>query len=83
LNSIPDELGAPKPGPSPTKPLEDKIDRMHHAHKVAGTALTITGLAIAAIGGAIYFARDHSKTGLGVAGVGGGLLLGGGFTLAF
>ncbi len=83
LNSIPDELGSPKPGPSPTKPLEDKLDHVHHAHKVAGTALTITGLAVAVVGGAIYFANDHSRTGLGVAGVGGGLLLGGVFTLAF
>ena len=83
LNAIPDELGAPKPGPSPTKPLEDKIDRIHHAQKVAGTALTLTGLAVAAVGGAIFFAKDHSSTGLGVAGVGGGLLLGGVFTLAF
>ncbi|CAN5400299.1 hypothetical protein BH11MYX1_BH11MYX1_21310 [soil metagenome] len=83
LNAIPDELGAPKPGPSPTKPYEVELEHMHHARRVAGTAFTITGVAVAAIGAAIYFAKDHSKPGLGVAGVGGGLLLGGVFTLAF
>jgi hypothetical protein len=83
LGSVPDELAAPPPVASPTKPLEVKIAAMHHARKVAGTALTLTGVAIAATGAAIYFAKDHSRTGLGVAGVGGGLLLGGAFTLVF
>lgn len=85
LNSIPDELGAPSPTPAPsaTKPLEARLEHQRHARTVAGTVLTITGVAVAAVGAAIYFAKDHSRTGLGVASVGGGLLLGGGFTLAF
>ncbi len=83
LNSIPDDLGKPAPVLQPTRPLEATISQLHHRRTVAGTALTITGLAVAAAGAAIYFAKDHSKTGLGIGGIGGGLLLGGVFTLAF
>jgi hypothetical protein len=85
LNSIPEVLdGEAKPiGPPPTKPLEDKISAMHHTQKVAGTSLVIAGLAVAAAGAAFYFAKDHDKNGLAIAGVGGGVLIGGVITLAF
>jgi hypothetical protein len=83
LNSVPDDLDVPHPVASPAKPLEEKLDQVQHARKVAGTALAIAGVAVGAVGAAIYFANDHAKTGLGVAGVGGGLALGGIFSLAF
>ncbi len=83
LSSVPDDLGAPSPVAPSTKPLEAELADMHHTRRVAGTTLTLSGIAVAATGAAIYFAKDHSRTGLGVAGLGGGLLLGGVFTLAF
>jgi hypothetical protein len=85
LNNIPEVLdGEAKPiGPPPTKPFEDKIAAMHHTQRVAGTSLVVAGLAVAAAGAAYYFAKDHDKNGLAIAGVGGGVLIGGVITLAF
>jgi hypothetical protein len=85
LNNIPEVLdGEAKPiGPPPTKPFEDTIATMHHTQKVVGTTLVVAGLAVAAAGAAFYFAKDHDKNGLAIAGVGGGVLIGGVITLAF
>ena len=85
LNSIPDVLdGEAKPvGPPPEKLFDDKLAVIDHKHKVLGTSLTIAGLAIAAAGAAVYFADHHARSGLAIAGVGGGALIGGVFTLAF
>lgn len=85
LNNIPEVLdGEAKPiGPPPTKLLEDKISAMHHTQAVVGTSLVVAGLAVAAAGAAFYFAKDHDTNGLAIAGVGGGVLVGGVITLAF
>lgn len=85
LNNIPEVLdGEAKPiGPPPTQVLADQISAINHTQKVAGTSLVVAGLAIAAGGAAFYFANHHDKNGLAIAGVGGGVLVGGVITLAF
>jgi len=85
LEHVPDDLGAATTpvAPVPIAPNEDQLAAVRHGHKVAGVALTIAGLAVAAAGVAFYFANDHDKNGLVVGGGGGGLLLGGIITLTF
>ncbi|HEY0252615.1 MAG TPA: hypothetical protein VGC41_13865 [Kofleriaceae bacterium] len=79
LNSIPDDLAADaRPlAPAPPPPVE------HHRSHALPVGLAIAGAVIAAAGIGYYAAQDHSKPGLAVAGVGGGLLVGGLVTLAF
>lgn len=79
LEHVPADLGAP---PAPVAPAPAPVHAEHASHKV-GWGLTIAGLAVAAAGVAYYFANDHDKNGLAVAGAGGGLLVGGVVTLAF
>ena len=85
LSNIPEVLDgeAVVVGPPPAKVYEDKIATIHHTQKVVGTSLAVAGLAVAAAGIAYYFAQDHDKAGLAIAGVGGGALIGGVITLAF
>jgi len=63
--------------------LEDDKKVMHHHHKAVGVGLTVAGLAVAAGGAALYFAKDHSNAGLATAAAGGGLALGGLLVLSF
>ncbi len=74
LNAIPADLSVPAApaAPSPTEPLEDQLAASHHAKRVTGVALVLTGLAIAATGTAYYFAQNHDNTGLVIGGVGAG-----------
>lgn len=66
-----------------THKLEDDKKVMHHHHKAVGLGLTLTGLAVAAGGAALYFAKDHSSAGLATAAAGGGLAVGGLLVLSF
>lgn len=66
-----------------THKLEEDKNELHHHHKAVGIGLTITGLAVAAGGAALYFAKDHSNAGLATAAAGGGLAIGGLLVLSF
>jgi hypothetical protein len=78
---LPDEH--PAPAPAPIKPLEDEIAALHHARTTSGVGLLVAGVVAAAAGTALYFADNHASGGLGVAGAGVGLLVGGIVTLTF
>jgi hypothetical protein len=87
LSAIPDTLPdeSPKVAASIARaPLDDaQVATLHHHRKVTGTALLISGLAIAAAGAALYYAESHASYGLATAGIGAGFVLGGVVTLAF
>jgi hypothetical protein len=81
IDHVPADLrGAPEVA-APVKPVDPAP--APHAHRLAGTVLTVAGLAVAAAGAAYYFANSHDHNGLVIAGAGGGLLVGGVVTLAF
>ena len=71
-----DDTPAPVKAPEPPPPE-------HQDHHVAGGVLAGLGVALAAAGVAYYFANDHDKNGLALAGAGGGLIVGGIVTLTF
>jgi hypothetical protein len=83
LDHLPADLHADAQTAAPVTPIEPAPPPARDTHGVLGTALTIAGLAVAAAGTAYYFAESHDKNGLVVAGIGGGLLVGGVVTLAF
>jgi len=88
LSTIPDTLPDEHPkavvAPSPTAPLEAKIATMESSHRKLGLGFTIAGLAVAAAGAAIYFAKSpHPGYGLATAAGGVGLAVGGVVVLTF
>jgi len=82
LDHVPADLGGEPAVVAPAKPIEPPPPA-HQTHGVAGTVLTVAGLAVAAAGAVYYFANSHDKNGLVIAGAGGGLLVGGIVTLTF
>jgi len=81
LDHVPQDLRRDDPpvavkSPEPPPPA-------HQDHRVAGGVLTGLGVALAAAGVSYYFANDHDKNGLALAGAGGGLIVGGIVTLTF
>ena len=56
---------------------------MRHRYKKGAIAVTMVGLAVAAVGAAVYFAKDHSSYGLGTAAAGAGLAVGGLVVMSF
>lgn len=91
LNAVPDRL--PDDGVEDkaaldlaTRPLETRIARLSedgHHHRALGVTFTVIGLLAAAAGTAIYMTQDHASYGLATAAAGGGMALGGVFTLTF
>lgn len=79
LNSVPEDLAAEgKPLPAAAPPPAPE----HRSHALP-IGLAIAGAVLAAAGIGYYAAEDSAKAGLGIAGAGGGLLVGGLLTLAF
>lgn len=82
--TLPDEEGAARAALQQT---ETKRVTAHRAtrrrHKRIAIATTLTGLAVAGAGAAVYFLRDRSNVGLATAAAGGGLTLGGVIALSF
>lgn len=86
FSAIPDELPAEHAAAGQLAPAsagEHQVASLHHARTATGIGLLASGLAVAAIGTIVYFVEHHDSVGLGGAGVGAGLVLGGAITLAF
>jgi len=88
INAVPDELpdDAAERHASvalATAPLELRIAKLQKRPRKLGMGLTIAGLVVAGAGVGLYLALDKPDYALGIAGAGGGVLLGGVTILAF
>jgi hypothetical protein len=84
--TMPDELEVTRDAVEATRlPLEKKIAEVEEAshHRGTGLVLLIGGLVAAGAGIALYETQNHAPYGLGIAGAGGGLSLGGVVALTF
>jgi len=64
-------------------PFRTKLDDVDHRWARLGTTMAIVGVIATGAGLALYFINDHADYGLGIAGVGAGLTIGGVVVLTF
>jgi hypothetical protein len=86
-DKLPDEAGEHRAQMEAEQEKEAKVAAekrgMHNHHHKVALGVTLTGLAIAAGGAAVYFTQDHASYGLATAAAGGGIAAGGLLVLSF
>ena len=88
LAAIPDKLPDEKAArrlaiEAALRPERAKVDEINAEHHRVGLRMTILGILVAAVGTVVYFAEDHTRYGLAIAGGGAGMALGGIAVLTF
>lgn len=66
-----------------TGKVRDEKAALHRHHKKTATIVTLTGIAVAAVGATLYFTQDRASYGLATAAGGAGVAVGGVIALTF